>query len=80
MKPIDLIPNITVLIIVLVFIALMPTIVFLFLVKVVYLAFFDNSYWDFIKEHYRFFLIISPLLIVFGALAVLEFLDILDLI
>ena len=57
MKPIDLIPNITVLIIVLVFIALMPTIVFLFLVKVVYLAFFDNSYWDFIKEHYRFFLI-----------------------
>ncbi|MBR3425315.1 MAG: hypothetical protein IKG79_04650 [Neisseriaceae bacterium] len=51
----------------------------MFLVKVVHLAFFDNSYWDFIKEHYRFFLIISPLLIVFGALALLEFLDILDL-
>ena len=60
------------LIIVLVFVALTPTMVFLLIADVVRLAFFDISYWDFIKEHYRFFLIISPLLILFGVFAVLE--------
>lgn len=75
MRPIDLIPNITALIIVLVFIALTPTIVFFLLANVVYLVFFDNSYWDFIKEHYRLFRTILPFLILFGALVLLEFLD-----